>query len=50
MNSVIKKLLIILLLPLAFIGCKDKKMQKFESEKFLFGTYIKITVYDKDEN
>ena len=24
-------------------------MQKFESEKFLFGTYIKITVYDKDE-
>lgn len=48
-NSVIKRLLIILLLPLAFIGCTDKKMQKFESEKFLFGTYIKITVYDKDE-
>ena len=33
-NSVIKRLLIILLLPLAFIGCTDKKMQKFESEKF----------------
>ena len=48
-NSVIKKLLIVLLLPIIFIRCTDKKMQKFESEKFLFGTYIKITVYDKDE-
>lgn len=49
MNSVIKRLFLIFLLPFVFIGCTDKKMQKFESEKFLFGTYIKITVYDKDE-
>ena len=48
-NSVIKRLLMILLLPLIFIGCTEKKVQKFESEKFLFGTYVKITIYDKDE-
>lgn len=48
-NNLIKKLLMILLIPLIFIGCREKKVQKFESEKFLFGTYIKITVYDEDE-
>ena len=49
MNNVVKKLLIILLFSLTFIGCMEEKVQKFESEKFLFGTYIKITIYEKDE-
>ena len=48
-NSVIKKLLIVFVLLFSFIGCSEKKINKFESERFLFGTYIRITVYDKDE-
>lgn len=48
-NSVIKKLLIVFILLFSFIGCSEKKINKFESERFLFGTYIRITVYDKDE-
>lgn len=33
-----------------FVSCSTSKIEKYEESKFLFGTYIKITVYDKDVN
>lgn len=33
-----------------FVSCSTSKIEKYEDSKFLFGTYIKITVYDKDVN
>lgn len=44
----IKKILAILVLPIFILSC-SKEVQKIEKSKFLFGTYISITVYDKDE-
>ena len=44
----LKKILAILILPIFILSC-SKEVQKIENSKFLFGTYISITVYDKDE-
>lgn len=44
----IKKIFIFLISFVFLFGC-GKEIKKFESEKFLFGTYIRITVYDSDE-
>ena len=44
----LKKILAILILPIFILSC-SKEVQKIEKSKFLFGTYISITVYDKDE-
>lgn len=44
----IKKILAMLLLPI-FISCGKEEIKKIEKNRFLFGTYISITVYDKDE-
>jgi thiamine biosynthesis lipoprotein len=33
-----------------FYSCNKNKIAKYEEEKFLFGTYLKITVYEKDKN
>ncbi len=43
-----KKGLLILLIILSLFGCGEKEAQRVEREKFLFGTYIKIIVYDTD--
>lgn len=40
----IKKLLMLLII-IAFVSCK-KEPQEFKEERFLFGTYIQITVFD----
>ena len=47
-NFMLKKILAILILPIFILSC-SKEVQKIEKSKFLFGTYISITVYDKDE-
>lgn len=44
----LKKILAILILPIFILSC-SKEVQKIEQSKFLFGTYISITVYDKNE-
>lgn len=44
----IKRIFILLISFLFLFGC-DKEIKKFESEKFLFGTYIRITIYDTNE-
>ncbi len=44
-----KKGLLSLLIILLLFGCKSEPI-KVEGEKFLFGTYIKIVVYDKDKS
>ena len=43
------KKLFILFFSLIFLLSCGKEVKKIESEKFLFGTYIRITVYDSDE-
>ena len=43
-----KKILAILILPIFILSC-SKEVQKIENSKFLFGTYISITIYDEDE-
>lgn len=43
-----KKGLLIILIILSLFGCGSKEVQRVEREKFLFGTYIKIIVYDTD--
>ena len=42
----------LIILPIIFLSCgkDDKEIYKVQEDKFLFGTYINITVYDKDEN
>lgn len=47
----VRKILAIIILPIIFLACgkKEDKIQKIQEDKFLFGTYINITVYDKDE-
>ena len=45
-NFMLKKILAILILPIFILSC-SKEVQKIENSKFLFGTYISITVYDK---
>ena len=44
----LKKILAILILPIFILSC-SKEPKKIDGNKFLFGTYISITVYDKDE-
>ena len=44
----LKKILAILILPIFILSC-GKDIKKIEKSSFLFGTYISITVYDKDE-
>ncbi len=43
-----RKGLLIILIILSLFGCGSKEPQRVEREKFLFGTYIKIIVYDED--
>ena len=43
-----KKGLLIILIILSLFGCGSRKPEKVEGEKFLFGTYIKVIVYDED--
>lgn len=45
----LKKILAILILPIFILSCGKKEIKKIEKNDFLFGTYISITVYDKDE-
>lgn len=44
----IKKILAIFILPIFILSC-SKDILKIENSKFLFGTYISISVYDEDE-
>ena len=44
----LKKIFVLFISIVLLLGC-NKEVKKFESEKFLFGTYIRITVYDSDE-
>lgn len=46
-----KKVLAILILPITFLACgeKNEKFSKVQKDRFLFGTYINITVYSKDQ-
>ncbi len=44
----LKKFFVLFISIVLLLGC-NKEVKKFESEKFLFGTYIRITVYDSDE-
>ncbi len=45
----LKKILAILILPIFILSCGKEEIKKVEKSSFLFGTYISITVYDKDE-
>lgn len=45
----IKKILAILILPIFIFGCSEK-VKKIQKDRFLFGTYIGITVYSDNEN
>lgn len=38
---------IIIFMLLFLLGCSEKKMQKYEDSRFLFGTYMKIIIYDE---
>lgn len=42
------KLFLIFFLVIILLGC-EKKEKKIEDQKFLFGTYIRIVIYSKDE-
>lgn len=39
----------LLLFIFSLTGCGTSKFERYESEKFLFGTYIKIIIYAKDQ-
>lgn len=39
---------LISLIFLFFVSCSNQKIEKYEESRFLFGTYIKIIVYEKD--
>lgn len=43
-----KSIAIIIFLIMTFISCTKGEIQKYEDSRFLFGTYIKIIIYDKD--
>ena len=43
-----KRIFLLFISVIFLLGC-NKEVKKFESEKFLFGTYIRMTVYDSDE-
>ena len=43
------KRIFLLFISVIFLLSCNKEVKKFESEKFLFGTYIRMTVYDSDE-
>lgn len=43
-----KIIFLISLIFLFFISCSNQKIEKYEESRFLFGTYIKIIVYEKD--
>ncbi|WP_022819897.1 FAD:protein FMN transferase [Fusobacterium russii] len=45
-----KSIAIIIFLSMIFISCTRGEVQKYEDSRFLFGTYIKIIIYDKDIN
>lgn len=45
-----KILSFIVILTLFLISCGKKEVQRFEESRFLFGTYIKIIVYDSDKD
>ena len=45
-----KVLSFIVILTLFLISCGKKEVQRFEESRFLFGTYIKIIVYDSDKD
>ena len=40
----------ILLVFLLLISCKKSELKKVEAEQFIFGTSIRVVIYDKDEN
>lgn len=44
----IKKVLVVLMLGVVLTACTKSGKQEFKSEKFLFGTYIRITVFHED--
>ncbi len=44
----IKKILLILMVGLMMTACRGKGKQEFKDERFLFGTYISITVFHED--
>lgn len=46
----IKKIFTLLLVMITITACGKKEAQEFKEEKFLFGTYIGMTVYHDDAN
>ena len=42
--------ILILLVFLLLISCKKTELKKVEDEKFIFGTSVKIVIYDNDED
>lgn len=45
MNKIKKKFILILVILVTFLGCRNNKMKRYEESRFLFGTFIKIIVY-----
>lgn len=44
-----KKIILFVILFLSFLGCQEKhQLKKFEKERFLFGTYIRMVVFSED--
>jgi len=41
----LKKILVLTILVILLTACKTKEKERIDEEKFLFGTYIKITTY-----
>ncbi len=44
----IKRIVLFLMVGLILTGCRGKGKQEFKDERFLFGTYISITVFHED--
>lgn len=43
-----RKILLFLVLGMLLIACRSKGKQEFKDERFLFGTYISITIFHED--
>ncbi|MGL5122701.1 MAG: FAD:protein FMN transferase [Fusobacteriaceae bacterium] len=48
-NRGIKAATIFFVLLFLFSGCSDKKVKRYEEERFLFSTYIKIILYENSQ-
>lgn len=43
------KILILLIFLFGLISCNENNLVKYEEEKFLFGTSVKIVIYGKNK-